>query len=63
MVIEQITEKEEITALRKLLHETLNELFHVQNAYPKIACSQISSVLERGTVALRVTDLRAHFRP
>ena len=63
VAIEPVTSKEEVTALRALLHESLSELQYLQDSHPRIASSQISSILERGTVALRVTDLRAAFRP
>jgi len=43
-IIEEVTAKQEITALRRLLHEALAELKYLQLAHPELASSRTSGI-------------------
>ena len=53
MVVEQVTPKEEIAALRKLLREALVELRYRTLTDPS---SSASDILERGVVGLGISE-------
>lgn len=52
MYIESVTEKERIAALIRLLKESADQLEWIVREYPRVATSDISSVLERARIAI-----------
>ena len=62
IIIQPVTEREELQATRKLLHEALRVLECVPAKLAYVPPS-MSDVIERGKVCLCVTDLWEEFRP